>query len=86
MPTSVTAYDPMVSARAHGEQREGPLEGISIVGDAGSACEGADVVVLLTEWPEFRELDLSAMASRMAGTGLVDARNLLDPDLVRRRV
>jgi UDPglucose 6-dehydrogenase len=79
----VTAYDPMISTRVHGEQNEGPLEGISIMGDAGSACDGADVVVLLTEWPEFRELDLSAMASRMAGTGFVDARNLLDPDLVR---
>ena len=79
----VTAYDPMISTRAHGEQHEGPLEGMSIMGDAESACRAADVVVLLTEWPEFRELDFSAIAARMTGKGIVDARNLLDSDVVR---
>ena len=43
------------------------------------AIEGADAVVLVTEWPEFAELDLSEVASAMRGNVLVDGRNLFDP-------
>ena len=39
--------------------------------------------MLVTEWPEFRELDLAAVAGRMRGTLLVDGRNFLDPDAAR---
>jgi UDPglucose 6-dehydrogenase len=38
--------------------------------------------VLVTEWPEFRELDLAALAESMRGSLLVDGRNFLDPDAV----
>ena len=41
------------------------------------------VTVLVTEWPEFAELDLADVASRMRGTLLVDGRNFLDPEAVR---
>ena len=37
-------------------------------------------MVLVTEWPEFRDLDLRAVADSMRGTLLVDGRNFLDPD------
>ena len=47
---------------------------------AEAAVEGADAVVLVTEWPEFRELDLRAVAGSMRGTLLIDGRNFLDPD------
>ena len=43
------------------------------------------MVVVLTEWDEFRWLDFGKCRDVMAGTQLVDARNLLDPASVRRR-
>jgi UDPglucose 6-dehydrogenase len=47
------------------------------------AIEGADAVVLVTEWPEFAELDLVAVAGAMRGSLVVDGRNYLDPARVR---
>jgi UDPglucose 6-dehydrogenase len=56
------------------------LQGVDFVSSAQAAVEGADAVVLVTEWPEFRELDLGAVAESMRGTLLIDGRNFLDPD------
>ena len=39
--------------------------------------------MLVTEWPEFAELDLAALAGTMRGNLLVDGRNLFDPERVR---
>ena len=47
------------------------------------ALRGADAAVLLTEWPEFAELDWNQAASEMAEARIVDARNLLDPEQLR---
>ncbi len=47
------------------------------------AVTGADAVVLVTEWPEFLELDWSAVAAAMRGGLVVDGRNALDPAVVR---
>jgi UDPglucose 6-dehydrogenase len=41
-------------------------------------------LVVLTEWPEFRSLDWSKLADVVGKPVVVDARNLLDPDVVRR--
>ena len=60
------------------------LDGITVCGDAYAAAEGADVLAVLTEWDEFRFLDLAKVQSLMAGANIVDARNLLDPVAVRR--
>ena len=72
----VRAYDPTVSA---------PLPGMEVCADAYAACEGAAVVVVLTEWDEFRWLDFGKCRATMTGAALVDARNLLDPASVRRQ-
>jgi UDPglucose 6-dehydrogenase len=45
--------------------------------------EGADALVLVTEWPEFSELDLAELAGAMRGDLLIDGRNFLDPAKVR---
>ena len=45
---------------------------------------GAQVLVVLTEWDEFRWLDFSRVQAAMAEPTIVDARNLLDPAAVRR--
>jgi UDPglucose 6-dehydrogenase len=47
------------------------------------AVEGADAVVLMTEWNEYRSLDLDTLAEKMKGRVVLDARNLLDPAMVR---
>ena len=44
------------------------------------ALEGADACMLVTEWPEFAELDWAAVGGRMAGALLVDGRNFADRD------
>ncbi|MES5817995.1 UDP-glucose/GDP-mannose dehydrogenase family protein [Streptomyces sp. RG80] len=48
--------------------------------DVAKACEHADVVLHLTEWPQYRELDPTALATVVRGPVLVDARNTLDPE------
>ncbi len=52
--------------------------------DAYTACQGASVVVVLTEWDEFRWLDFAKVRDALAAPVFVDARNLLDPAQVRR--
>jgi UDPglucose 6-dehydrogenase len=68
----VTAYDPMVKEVA-------ALPDLVTAADVATAYEGADAVVIMTEWPEFGDLDLAHMASRMRGMLVLDGRNLLDP-------
>jgi UDPglucose 6-dehydrogenase len=70
----VRAYDPVAE-----EEARKLLQGVDFVGSAEEAVDGADAVVLVTEWPEFRELDLGVVADRMRGDLLVDGRNFLDP-------
>ena len=74
----VRAYDPV----AEGEARK-LIRGVAFKETAADAVEGADAVVLVTEWPEFADLDLAAAAASMRGNLLVDGRNLFDPERVR---
>jgi UDPglucose 6-dehydrogenase len=64
--------------RAHDPTVNRSLEGIEICGDPYAACEGADVLAVLTEWDEFRWLDYEKVLSVMTTPRVVDARNLLD--------
>ena len=47
------------------------------------AADGADAVLLLTQWPEFRDVDLGEVKQRMRAPVIVDGRNALDPEHVR---
>jgi UDPglucose 6-dehydrogenase len=69
----VTAFDPVGR-----EQAEPLLPGVSFARSAEEAADGADAVVIVTEWDEFRALDLGEMAGRMRGNMLVDLRNIYD--------
>jgi UDPglucose 6-dehydrogenase len=73
----VRAYDPV----AEDEARK-LLQGVDFKMSAADAIDGADAVVLVTEWPEFAELDLVEVAAAMRGTLVIDGRNFLDPDAV----
>ncbi|WP_084145221.1 UDP-glucose dehydrogenase family protein [Amycolatopsis jejuensis] len=69
----ITAYDPAVS---------GGIAGMTVVDDPYQVAKDADVVVVLTEWAEFRNLNWLAMADAMEGDDVVDTRNLLDPRMI----
>jgi UDPglucose 6-dehydrogenase len=74
----VVAYDPVAA-----EAARGMLDGVDFRDSALAALDEADAAVLVTEWPEFRELDWAAAASSMARPLLVDGRNFLDPAVLR---
>jgi UDPglucose 6-dehydrogenase len=73
----VRAYDPV----AENEARK-LIQGVDFKASSAEAIEGADAVVLVTEWPEFGDLDFGDVASAMRGRLVVDGRNFLDPDAV----
>jgi len=75
----VVAFDPVAR-----EQAEKVLSGIAYAPDAQSVADGADALVVVTEWDEFRALDLETLAGRMRGKVLVDLRNVYDPEEARR--
>ncbi|MDQ3737774.1 MAG: UDP binding domain-containing protein, partial [Actinomycetota bacterium] len=83
----IRAYDPTVKGPFTRAQQAtiGPVaSSLQLCDDPLDACSGVDAVVVLTEWPEFAELDLDRLASIVAGrASVVDARNLLDPAAVR---
>ncbi len=76
----LAAYDPAVPSGSVHES----LRGVDVLDSAVAAAKGADVLVILTEWPEFRSLDWNALADATARPIIVDTRNLLDPDTLRR--
>jgi hypothetical protein len=76
---NVRVYDPVAIDRA----RE-LLGGTRVCESALDALSGADAAVLVTEWPEFRELDWAGeVRERMARPLVVDGRNFLDAELLR---
>jgi UDPglucose 6-dehydrogenase len=74
----VRAYDPVAEERA-----TELLQGVDFATSAMEAIKDADAVVLVTEWPEFAELDWAAVAQAMRGNLVVDGRNALDAEAVR---
>ncbi|RMD88984.1 MAG: UDP-glucose/GDP-mannose dehydrogenase family protein [Alphaproteobacteria bacterium] len=66
-------------------RREGEalLPGVEWVDDPYAAAEGADALVILTEWNAFRALDLTRLAGVMAHPRMADLRNIYDPDDAR---
>ena len=60
------------------------IDELEVVDDPYAAAEGASVLVVLTEWDDFKWLDLDKLAETMAEKNIVDARNILDRGAVRR--
>ncbi len=80
---TVRGYDPTTTGGNLDEHRSSRLDTYCLVDTAIEAATGADVVVVLTEWPEFSELDIVKLAGVMRGSSIVDTRNLLEPSAVR---
>ncbi len=75
----IQGYDPAVHADIAGH------DGLEVVADPYAACEGATVLAVLTEWDEFKWLDLDKVGDLMAERRVMDARNLLDRSALLRR-
>ncbi len=76
----VKAHDP-VAAEVAGKLFEG--RGVEIVPEPYAAAEGADALLLVTEWNEFRQPDLARLARTMRQKVLLDGRNVWDPAKAR---
>ena len=74
----VRAYDPIAGAHA-GKLMPGAV----MTSSAMEAVTGTDAIVLVTEWPEFADLDWGEVASVTAGRLIVDGRNFLDGRVVQ---
>jgi UDPglucose 6-dehydrogenase len=75
----VRVYDPIASERARHL-----LSGATVCDSADDALRDADAAVLVTEWPEFRELDWTGIKGVMRQPLVVDGRNFLDGALLER--
>jgi len=72
---SVMVYDPEAAENAHRVYPD-----LSYAASMAEAVAGADVVVLLTEWQEFRDADPAELGARVAARRIVDGRHALDAD------
>ena len=76
----ITAYDPEGETEARHL-----LPGVTFAPEPYAVAKDADAVVIITEWDEFRALDLDRIKADMAAPVLVDLRNIYRPDDVRRQ-
>ena len=80
---TVRAFDPTTTGELTPLQAV-VLDGIEIVSDPLDVADGADVIAVFTEWPDFAKIELAQLAARARpGTTIVDTRNLFEPDMVR---
>lgn len=70
----IRAYDPHAMERAKSE-----LKNVTYCKDAYDACKGADCAAILTEWDEFKALDLKRLKKILHQPVIVDGRNIFDP-------
>lgn len=79
---SVSAYDPVAMDEA--QRVFAGLEGIAYAPSPIAACEGADALIVVTEWKAFRSPDFDAIRSQLRESVIFDGRNVFEPELVRR--
>ena len=71
---TLVAYDP----EAH-EQAQWRMPNLALASSKEEALEGADIAVILTEWQEFKTMDVQAVAEQTSSKTIVDLRNLFNP-------
>lgn len=74
----VKAYDPVAM-----EEAKHCLSGIEYATDEYDAIKGADVLVFITEWNQFRALDMEKVKSLLKTPKIADLRNIYEPDVMR---
>jgi UDPglucose 6-dehydrogenase len=78
----VQAYDPVAMEecqRIYGENHDG----LTLCDSADATLEGADSLIIVTEWQEFRSKDLDDVKSALKDPVIVDGRNLYDPETMK---
>ena len=78
----VQAFDPVAMLEA--QRIFGDRAGLSLAADSNAALEGADALIILTEWQEFRSPDFDHIKSTLKVPAIFDGRNLYNPDLLKR--
>jgi UDPglucose 6-dehydrogenase len=79
MGAKVRAYDPAGMAQA-----QSLLSGVTYADNAYACAENADALVIITEWEQFRALDLGRLKAIMAQPVVVDLRNVYPPEELRK--
>jgi UDPglucose 6-dehydrogenase len=79
---SVRAFDPVAMPAMRARMGERP--GLTLVADPMEAAQGADALVVVTEWRQFRSPDFAGLRKALRTPVIVDGRNLYDPALVRQ--
>lgn len=74
----IRAYDPVAI-----ESARRTLKDVTFCSDAYSTAAGTDALVLVTEWNEFKQLDMARIAASMKQKNLVDGRNIYEPAQMR---
>jgi UDPglucose 6-dehydrogenase len=74
----VKAYDPVAMGQARAV-----LKDVTFCCSVFEAVKGADAAVFVTEWNEFRDIDLDKLKSRMRSPVIVDCRNIYEPSRMR---
>jgi UDPglucose 6-dehydrogenase len=77
---TVAAYDPVAMEEA---RHELPTEGVRFATSQTDALQGADALLIVTEWKEFRSPDFDVIKATLKQPVIIDGRNLYDPKLVR---
>ena len=78
---SICAYDPVAIDEAR--RVLGDVPSLDFAANPVAACEGADALVVVTEWKEFRSPDFDALRRHLKAPVIFDGRNLYEPDAVR---
>ena len=78
---AISAYDPVAMEEA--KRVLGDTPRLTFAGNPLDACDGADALVVVTEWKEFRSPDFDLLQRRMKQPLIFDGRNLYEPDVVR---
>ncbi len=77
---SVHAYDPAAMAEAKQLFKKAHFSD-----SAYKACKGADAILILTEWREFEEIDLSRLKKTVRSPVVIDGRNIYDPEIMQSK-
>ena len=76
---TVNAFDPAAM-----DEAKKAIDRVNYFKNSYDACKDADLVIICTEWNEFRDLNLSKIKELMRTPNLYDTRNIYDPTAVRK--
>jgi UDPglucose 6-dehydrogenase len=77
----VTVYDPKAMEKAHEVEA---IAGAKFASSALEAAEGAEALIIATEWSEFANVDLEEVKKKMTTPIVFDGRNLFDPETMAK--